>query len=451
MSTANDSSNMETIDPDVSDLSWHEILYDDGLAARPTGPSFRWFIVGVCLIGIIGNILAVYTLLRRRMRTLSTYTYLTALCLSNIVTLVSAITFEVEMFLEPSHQNCSIVSTAKALASSSIALSTWITIGFTVDRYIMICFPFTGKHRCTRRNTIYVILLCLLFAISYFIPHLLAQTCHPLIQYLPTEKNSTENFTFSKHNYIVTPIFWVTSLSDLGKSVAFRIVVTLFANCLLIRIVPFLVISILNFHLVQTLSATKRRHREMNPFEQNCNDLTYMLVVVISIYLLCVIPSIPFAAFFAYDPHYYIDISFHYRIFQHLDEFAKFLLIFNSASQCYLYIFFGKRFRRELSSFLCLFCIKHCHMSIPQSYLNDEREQFKSDVWNPNEDYEIALQGEWVSNRHQDSLTGVEFTFHYVRRTSTLMPSTGLTLLTDSHDKHNRLSHNLLKSFRNSS
>lgn len=59
------------------------------------------------------------------MRTLSTYIYLTALCLSNIVALVSVIMFEGEMFLVPSRQNCSIVLTAKALASSTFALSTW--------------------------------------------------------------------------------------------------------------------------------------------------------------------------------------------------------------------------------------------------------------------------------------------------------------------------------------
>ncbi|CAF1575909.1 unnamed protein product [Adineta ricciae] len=448
MSPTNDS---DDIEPHLAELSWNEILYDDGLAARVTGSSFRSITIGVCLIGIIGNILAVCTLLRRRMRTLSTYIYLTALCLSNIVALVSVIMFEGEMFFVPTRQNCSIVLTAKALASSTFALSTWITVGFTVDRYVMICFPFTGKNRCTRRNAIYVILICLLFAISYFIPQLFAQKCHPLIQYLPTDMNASANVSLLQHNYIETPVYWVTGLSDHGKSAVFRVVATLFANCLLIRIVPFLVISILNFHLVKTLSETKRRHREMNPFEQNRNDVTYMLVVVISTYLLCIIPSIPFAAFFAYDPHQYIDISVHYIIFQHLDEFTKFLIILNSASQCYLYIFFGKRFRRELSSFLCLCCIRHCHMSIPQSYLSDECELFNGDVWSANEAYELALEGEWVANRQHDGLAGIEFSFHYVRRTSRLPSTTGISLLADSDERYKRFSNSLLKSFRKSS
>ena len=76
------------------------------------------------------------TLLRRRMRTLSTYIYLTALCLSNIVALVSVIMFEGEMFLAPSRQNCSIVLTAKAFGSSTFALSTWWGIDIiSFERY----------------------------------------------------------------------------------------------------------------------------------------------------------------------------------------------------------------------------------------------------------------------------------------------------------------------------
>lgn len=51
MSPTNDSDDME---PQLAQLSWNEILYDDGLAARVTGSSFRSITIGVCLIGIIG-------------------------------------------------------------------------------------------------------------------------------------------------------------------------------------------------------------------------------------------------------------------------------------------------------------------------------------------------------------------------------------------------------------
>lgn len=314
-------------------------------------------------------------------------------------------------------------------------------MGFTADRYIMICFPFTGKHRCTRRNAICIIILCTLLAIGYLIPQLLAQMCHPLMQHDPCPDDDKPK----------TPVYWVTGLSAFGESAVFRLGVTFFCNCILFRIVPFLIIFILNFRLVKTLAQSKRRHREMNPFERSSTDVTLMLVVVISTYLLCVIPSIPFATFFAYDPLQFVDVTLRHRFFLHMDEFTKFLIVLNSASQCYLYIFFGRRFRRELSSFLCLLCIKHCRMAIPASYLNDEREQFSPDGWNPCDDFEIVLEGGWLTSKRQYKLTGVEFNFHYVRRSGRLAASNSLPLTKKTPACHHRLSVALANSFRRSS
>jgi hypothetical protein len=258
----------------------------------------------------------------------------------------------------------------------------------------------------------------------YLIPQLLAQKCHPIIQDPYEQINSTMNLSSRNQSESTLTIYWVSGLSEMGKSSAYRLAVTLFFNCFLIRIIPFVVIFQLNCLLIKTLSHTKRRLRLINPLEGKRNEVTYMLVIVISTYLICVIPSIPFAAFFAYDPDEYVGTSFHYRTFQYMDEFAKFLMIFNSASQCYLYIFFGKRFRRELSSFLCCLCVKYFYVPITQSYSDSDREQFNPDVCNFNDAFEVVLLGEWSTDKHEDSITGVEFSFHSVRRSSPFRSST---------------------------
>lgn len=133
------------MDDELFELTWNEILYEGGLATWVPRSSFRWLAISICLIGVVskysltqidlfsleqrcfslGNILAVGTLLRQRMRKLTTYTYLTALCLSNTITLISVIVFEVDLFVKPDHFNCLTVSFAKAMASSTFALSTW--------------------------------------------------------------------------------------------------------------------------------------------------------------------------------------------------------------------------------------------------------------------------------------------------------------------------------------
>jgi hypothetical protein len=170
-----------------------------------------------------------------------------------------------------------------------------------------------------------------------------------------------------------------------------------------------------------------------------------MLVVVISIYLFCITPSIPFAAFFAYNPDKYVNISYHYRIFQHLDEFGKFLMIFNSASQCYLYIFFGKRFRRELTNLLCCFCAKCFFMPVPQNYTNSDRETFLPEFGNNEDAYELVLSGKWSLDQRQDSIAGIEFSFHHPRRWSRLTSSSATTTRSDSNSSDNRINFGLFQ------
>jgi hypothetical protein len=318
----------------------------------------------------------------------------------------------------------------------------------------MICFPFTGEKMCTRRNALFVLTLCLTLSLAYLIPQILAHSCHQMLSndspnntnhYIDLSENANYNINKSE---LISPIFWISGLSEMGKSLGYRLTITLFVNCFLVRIIPFLVVFKLNLHLIHTLANTKRRHRRINPYEQKRNDVTHMLVVVISIYLVCITPSIPFAAFFAYNPDKYVNISYHYRIFQHLDEFGKFLMIFNSALQCYLYIFFGKRFRRELTGILCCFCAKYFYMPIQQSYTNSDRETCLPDLANNDEVYELVLSGKWSLDQRQDSIAGVEFTFHHPRRFSRLTLSSGTTIRSDSDSSENPINFGLLKRFK---
>jgi hypothetical protein len=163
-------------------------------------------------------------------------------------------------------------------------------VAFTVDRYVMICFPFTGEKLCTRRNALLVLTLCLSLALAYLIPQIFANSCHIMPSGNPYNKTNTNFSTLNSLNKtkLPSPIFWVAGLSDMGKSLGYRLTISLFVNCFLVRIIPFLVVFKLNLHLIHTLANTKRRHRQMNPYEKKRNDVTHMLVIVISIYLVCI-------------------------------------------------------------------------------------------------------------------------------------------------------------------
>lgn len=314
----------------------------------------------------------------------------------------------------------------------------------------MICYPFTGEHKCTRRNAFYVLFFCLILTITYLIPQLFAQKCHSIVQNYYNQSNSIgETLSSSNQSELIWPVFWVSGLSDMGQSHTYRLTITLFVNCFLVRIIPCLIIFKLNFHLIQTLARTRKRHRQINPYEERRNDLTYMLVIVISMYLICIIPSIPFAAFFAYDPHRYVDISFHHRTFQHLDEFAKFLMIFNSASQCFLYIFFGKRFRRELYRLVCCLCVKYFYMPVPDMNSHSDPETLNASLLPTSDVFELVVRGKWSLDQRQDSIAGLEFSLHYSRRASRITSSSRTTNRSDSIYSEDRINYALLKRLKN--
>ncbi|CAF1552063.1 unnamed protein product, partial [Didymodactylos carnosus] len=268
-----------TVVTSVDPLFWAEILYDGGLEREPRAV-FRWLTVAVCSIGVAGNILAICTLLRCHMRKLSTYAYLTALCISNTLASISIIVFELDVLFQPNHFVCILLSISKSMAVSMSALSTWITVAFMIDRYIMICKPFKGEKLCTRKHAYFVIGFCYAISLIYLIPQLLSHTCYniPGLSY-ETMSNETDILHES-----LLPQFYISSLSTFGKNLATRLIITLFVNCIVLRLLPFIIVFKLNYHLIKTLSRSKRRHRQINPYEQKRNDVTFMIIIVISIY-----------------------------------------------------------------------------------------------------------------------------------------------------------------------
>lgn len=59
------------------------------------------------------------------------------------------------------------------IVSSFQALSVWITLAFTIDRYLYVCKPFVGVKYCTRQRASLIICLLYILASVYSIPQFL--------------------------------------------------------------------------------------------------------------------------------------------------------------------------------------------------------------------------------------------------------------------------------------
>ena len=112
------------------------------------------------------------------MNKLSTYAYLIALSVCDAVSLVFTIIALLQYSIGPgSAMPRWMVTTYPKLLSyvypivgATQALSVWITLALTIDRYLYVCKPYLGNKLCTRRKSCYVICALYLLSIIYSIP-----------------------------------------------------------------------------------------------------------------------------------------------------------------------------------------------------------------------------------------------------------------------------------------
>ena len=119
------------------------------------------------------------------MKKLSTYSYLLALSICDEISLILTVLIFLENLIPFFKLNLSrnIINSHKIIliyiepiTVSSQALSVWITLAFTIDRYLYCCQPYIGNKYCTRKRASIVIIMLYLMASIYSIPQFFERT-----------------------------------------------------------------------------------------------------------------------------------------------------------------------------------------------------------------------------------------------------------------------------------
>ena len=299
----------------------------------------------VCCIGIICNILSVIVLTRRVMNS-STYSYLSALAVCDTLALFFTLILyskdtsypvQGELRWSPPAYVYLFPFVHPAAITFQVT-SIWLTLAFTVDRYIMICHPFKAEKLCTVGRARKVIIGLVIFGIAFNIPRFLEYKTDETL--VPTYDNRVES----------RPVVAYTSL---GLNDVFLDLVHSYLYLIFVCGIPFVTLSVLNSFLIYAVHLSRKKGRQINAKEKKRNDTTVMLIGVVVIFLICQVPALISRMVYAIDFTYATtSVPFHI-----INESGNFLVIINSAINIVPYYFFGKRFRKEFWRLFCTCCL----------------------------------------------------------------------------------------------
>lgn len=308
----------------------------------------------LCILGFIGNTMSIIVLTGKIYTASSTYVYLIALAVSDSLLLVMALILSVnDIFKETMSDNRSVndfiaytVPYIPPLLNTFQTISIWLTLGFTVDRYIMICHPFQGVKLCSRKRAIFVVIGIYLLGFVYSLPLFFEK------------KNVIKQFGDVK---IVGVAY-----TKFGSSQAYLSVVSLWSYLIFIFVVPCVILAVLNLNLILAVRESRRTERRMSlgTVTGQRNDTTVMLVAVVIVFLVCQLPALVSHTIWATNPTQFIHDGVMYQHLLIMLEISNFLVVLNSAINILLYYGFSKKFRKEFAASFCGLCLNQSKMIV---------------------------------------------------------------------------------------
>ncbi|CDS36466.1 g protein coupled receptor [Echinococcus multilocularis] len=201
----------------------------------------------ICTTGIVVNIINIIVLTRSWMKS-STNVYLTAVAASDLIYLTYSFLFSLQIY--PTFYSMRIYMQAVPIIHGTANLfsniTTWLTVSFTIERFINISFPIFGHRVCTRGKAKRIV--CVVCIVSFIVtfPDFLQRKVTP-----PMDANGT---FIPGGRYIVEDSKYQKVLTTFGYA---------FINQISFVILPFLLLTIFNILLIQKGLRAKRKRRDM--------------------------------------------------------------------------------------------------------------------------------------------------------------------------------------------
>ncbi|KAH3833762.1 FMRFamide receptor-like [Dreissena polymorpha] len=284
--------------------------------------NIKFFIDGVLSIiviifGLIGNTLTVIVLRNKVMHS-STNTFLTGLAIWDMVVLLGSLLLITLPELSQSFNNnvhpyvVVFVYPVCLIAQTS---TIWITVSFTVERYIAVGYPLKAASMCTVTHARIAVIVVSVAALLY-----------NFVRWFEYQVDSTENLKAIK-----------TTLSNNSQ---YNTVYFLYTYTIVMLVIPLGLLAVLNTFLVLAVRRSRVQQKTMHVRQARENNVTLMLISVVVVFMICQIPALVYNIIYAIHNRK-LD-TFQIEI---LSSTRNFLVTFNSAINFILYCAFGQKFR----------------------------------------------------------------------------------------------------------
>lgn len=346
-------SNMSSSNVEVIDLVNDTILLQDNDTFAIVKPSMslyitrivvqRYLVPIVVLSGMTGNMFNIIVLLNPKMRS-STNTYLMALAICDSLYLLFTLTLS---FLHCSDTALHVAALrfipfGRVLSDLFGNTAVWLTVCFTLERYIAVRFPMKGKAWCTvnkaKLASVVIFIACLLNTF----PEFFEMKIVPIFTNGATGENkfACRYTEFSQQpSYQLGYYWWFVAL---------------------FTFTPLILLSVFNSLLInlvwkankkrQLLSQTRvtgepdKRHKEQT-------RVTMMLISVVLIFLVCQTPQAVLLIYRSYVET--ANIAYSEDIMKILGNICNLLVQVNASVNFFLYSYFSSKFRRTFKQVIC--------------------------------------------------------------------------------------------------
>ncbi|GAB1610669.1 FMRFamide receptor-like [Argonauta hians] len=345
-----DSSSNMTIAPD-------QIQYDND-SAREALKMTRFIVQKilsptVSTIGFIGNSLSIIVLSRRRMQS-STNVYLTALSVCDLLYLFFMLTLNFVhcSYREQPRLAFYYMPYARVLTDLFGNMAVWLTVSFTVERYVGVRYPMKGRIWCTvhraKMISFLVFIVCLInTSPEFFEMEILEQKLSQNNQTVVYLVCNNTKLAYSD-TYQIGYYWWFVSFFTFIPMILLSVF-----NSLLIRIVW-------KSSVIRKTLANSNVTGQAQRHGRGQNRITIMLINVVVIFLVCQLPWTGLLLYRTYMDAYGIRVRA--TILKILGNIANLMVQMNAASNFFLYSFFSSEFRQTLRNLLS--CDERRHNSI---------------------------------------------------------------------------------------